>query len=87
MCGNPASSGRRLRDLGVRPYGVIRIDSATSPGEWAKDPGATPRKIAKTFREACNVAADYGERLAAEGEICWGGMNSWKDMIDTLEKP
>ena len=21
---------------------------------------------------------DYGERLAAEGEICWGGMHSWK---------
>jgi hypothetical protein len=31
------------------------------------------------------VAADYGEKLAAEGEICWGGMHSWKAMIDTLE--
>ncbi|MEP7259401.1 MAG: TIM barrel protein, partial [Flavitalea sp.] len=41
--------------------------------------------IAQTFREACDVAADYGEKLAAEGEICWGGMHSWKTMIDTLE--
>ena len=31
------------------------------------------------------MAADYGESLAAEGEICWGGMHGWKTMIDTLE--
>src|SRR5438105_6890123 len=29
---------KRLRELGVRPYGVVRIDSATSPSEWLKDP-------------------------------------------------
>jgi sugar phosphate isomerase/epimerase len=78
--------GKRLRDLGVRHYGVVRIDSAASPSEWSKDPVGNTRKIAKTFRDACSVAADYGERLAAEGEICWGGMHSWKDMINTLEE-
>ena len=26
-----------------------------------------------------------GERLVAEGEICWGGMHSWKRMIEILE--
>ena len=31
--------GRKLRDLGIRQYGVIRIDSAASPADWAKDPG------------------------------------------------
>jgi sugar phosphate isomerase/epimerase len=75
----------KLRDLGVRPYGVIRIDSAASPAEWAKDPAGNTRLIAETFRRACDVAADHGERLAAEGEICWGGMHSWKAMVDTLE--
>src|SRR5881392_266165 len=30
--------GSKLREIGIRKYGVIRIDSATSPGEWAKDP-------------------------------------------------
>src|SRR5579862_7627557 len=30
--------GRALRDLGIRPYGVIRIDSAASPEEWAMAP-------------------------------------------------
>ncbi len=75
----------RLRDLGVRPYGVIRIDSAASPADWAKDPAGNTKLIAETFRRACDVAADHGERLACEGEICWGGMHSWKAMIDTLE--
>jgi sugar phosphate isomerase/epimerase len=78
--------GQRLRELGVRPHGVIRIDSAASPSEWAKDPIGNTKKIAQTFREACSVASDHGERLAAEGEICWGGMHSWRDMINTLEE-
>ncbi|MBA3325269.1 MAG: TIM barrel protein [Rhodobacteraceae bacterium] len=76
----------RLRELGVRPYGVIRIDSAASPGDWARDPAAATKLIADTFRRACDVAADHGERLACEGEICWGGMHSWTAMIDTLEE-
>lgn len=76
---------KRLRDLGIRPYGVIRIDSASSPESWSENPAANTRLIAQTFREACDVAADYGEKLAAEGEICWGGMHSWRAMVDTLE--
>jgi sugar phosphate isomerase/epimerase len=74
-----------LREYGVRPYGVIRIDSASSPENWDKDPVNNTKLIAQTFREACDVAADFGEKLAAEGEICWGGMHSWKTMIQTLE--
>jgi sugar phosphate isomerase/epimerase len=77
--------GRKLRDLGIRQYGVVRIDSAVSPAEWATDPGTNTRKIAETFRKACTIAEDSGERLAAEGEICWGGMHSWKRMTDLLE--
>jgi sugar phosphate isomerase/epimerase len=78
--------GKRLRELGVRPHGIVRIDSASSPTNWAVDPIANTKLIAQTFREACDVAADYGEKLAAEGEICWGGMHSWKTMLDTLEQ-
>ena len=77
--------GQRLRELGLRPYGVVRIDSASSPEAWLADPVNNSRLIAETFREACDVAADYGEKLAAEGEICWGGMHSWKTMLDMLE--
>jgi sugar phosphate isomerase/epimerase len=77
--------GKKLRELGVRSYGVIRIDSAASPGEWAKDPAGNQKRIADTFRQACDIAESYGERLAAEGEICWGGMHSWKRNVELLE--
>ncbi|GAB3640916.1 sugar phosphate isomerase/epimerase family protein [Spirosoma arcticum] len=77
--------GQRLRELGVRPSGVVRVDSASSPQSWDADPTGNTKLIAQTFREACDVAADYGEKLAAEGEICWGGMHSWKTMLETLE--
>jgi sugar phosphate isomerase/epimerase len=76
---------KRFRDLGVRHYGVVRIDSSTSPAEWAKDPAGNMKKIAGTFREAATIAESFGERLAAEGEICWGGMHGWKHMVDLLE--
>jgi sugar phosphate isomerase/epimerase len=79
----------RIADIfnrhGVRQSGIIRIDSAGSVANWAKDPAGNTRKIAETFREAGKIAAQHGERLAAEGEICWGGMHSWKAMLDTLE--
>src|ERR1700690_1190542 len=75
----------RRRDLGIRRYGVVRIDSAASPADWAKDPTANTKRIAQTFSEAAIIAEDHGERLAAEGEICWGGMHSWKRMVELLE--
>jgi sugar phosphate isomerase/epimerase len=75
----------KLRELGIRKYGVVRIDSAASPGDWAKDPAANQKRIADTFRQACDIADEYGERLAAEGEICWGGMHSWKRNVQLLE--
>lgn len=75
----------RLSELGVRPYGVVRIDSASSPADWAKDPEANTKLIAETFREAADIAEDFGQRLAAEGEICWAGMHSWREMVKLLE--
>jgi sugar phosphate isomerase/epimerase len=77
--------GRKLRELGIRPYGVVRIDSASGPADWSTDPEGNTRRIAETFRHACDIAEDHGERLAAEGEICWGGMHSWKRMVQLLE--
>jgi len=79
-----AGIAKKLREFGIRPYGVIRIDSATDSATWARDPEGS-KKIASTFRDCCDIAEDHGERLAAEGEICWGGMHSWKRMIELLE--
>jgi hypothetical protein len=75
-----------FNEHGVRKYGVIRIDSAEfGLGHWKENAAASTKKIAATFREAAAVAAGHDERLAAEGEICWAGMHSWKDMLDLLE--
>ena len=77
---------KRLRELGVRPYGVVRIDSASGPSDWLLDPEGNQSRIAETFKQAGKIARDNGERLAAEGEICWGGMHSWRKMVDLLER-
>ena len=77
--------GRKLKDIGIRKYGIVRIDSAASPSEWAKDPAGNTKRIADTFRQAADIAEDFGERLAAEGEICWGGMHSVTRNVELLE--
>ena len=84
-CAKACRIGQKLRELGVRPDGVVRIDSAASPDAWYQDPEGNQKKIAQTFREAADVAEGFGERLAAEGEICWGGMHSWRRMVQLLE--
>jgi hypothetical protein len=77
--------GRQMREIGIRPTGGIRIDSSTSVETWDKDPVGNTRLIAETFGKAADIAADHGEFLVAEGEICWGGMHSWRAMVDLLE--
>jgi sugar phosphate isomerase/epimerase len=76
---------RLLREHGVRSTGIVRIDSADTPANWAAEPAAATAAIAATFREAGRIAADAGERLAAEGEVCWAGMHSLPAMLDLLE--
>ena len=72
--GRPALR-RRPDRLGLR---ARRLGRATPTGNQAK--------IAETFKQAAAIAKDHGERLAAEGEICWGGMHSWRTMVDLLER-
>ena len=54
--------------------------------DWAKDPEATRRRSPRLSSRPPTIAKDHGERLAAEGEICWGGMHSWRTMVDLLER-
>ncbi len=75
----------KFREWGARPNGVVRIDSAAGVSDWGADPEGNTKRIAQTFREACTVAEGFGERLAAEGEICWGAMHSWRQMVKLLE--
>src|SRR5206468_8122846 len=53
--------GRKLRDLGIRQYGIVRIDSADSPAHWLEDPAGNTKKIADTFRQAADIAEDFDE--------------------------
>jgi sugar phosphate isomerase/epimerase len=75
----------RLRELGVRPYGGVRVDSSGGVDDWAKDPAGNQKLLIDTMREASKIAADYNEVIVAEGEICWGGMQSWRLMLELLE--
>lgn len=76
-----------FNDHGIRQYGVIRIDSAEfGIDKWREAPEQNTKQIAATFREAAMIASDHNERLAAEGEICWAGMHSWRHMLDLLEE-
>ena len=77
--------GKQMRELGVRPTGGVRVDSSTGVEAWDKDPAGNTRLIAETFREAGKIAQDHGECIVAEGEICWGGMHSWRENVKLLE--
>ena len=77
--------GKQMREIGIRPTGLVRIDSSASVEDWDKDPAGNTKRIAATFREAAKIAQDHGEALAAEGEICWGGMHSWRENVKLLE--
>ena len=77
-CGRPAASPASC----ASSASASTASSASTPRRarptGRRIPAGNTKKIAETFREACDVAEDHGERLAAEGEICWGGMHSWK---------
>ena len=77
--------GQWMREIGIRPSGGIRVDSSTGVEAWDQDPEGNTRKIADTFREAGRIAEAHGEFIVAEGEICWGGMHSWRENVKLLE--
>ena len=83
-CARPAASRNGCASWAcglTASCGSIRPASPDRTGPTIRT--ATQQQIAETFREACDVAEDFGERLAAEGEICWGGMHSWRRMVQT----
>ncbi|OEO32974.1 xylose isomerase [Devosia insulae DS-56] len=77
--------GQQMREIGIRPTGGVRVDSSTGVEAWDTDPVGNTNKIADTFREAGRIAQHYGEYIVAEGEICWGGMHSWRENVKLLE--
>ena len=82
----PAGSPGSSASWAFGPTASSGSTRPASPADWAKDPEGNQKKIAETFKQAAAIARDHGERLAAEGEICWGGMHSWRTMVDLLER-
>lgn len=80
-----------FKEHGVRRYGCIRIDTAAghdngaSIARFSQDPEVHRATIAATIRQAAQIAADHGERLAIEGEICWAGVHSWQEAVKLLQ--
>ncbi len=58
----------QLREIGIRRYGVVRIDSACSVAEWSSAPAINQQTIAATFRAAADIAESFGERLQRRKE-------------------
>ena len=56
---------RKLRELGVRPYGVVRIDSACGVADWAKDAEAQPEEDRPDLRQSLRRCRGF--RRAARG--------------------
>jgi len=78
---------QKLRDLGRRPHGVVRNRFGdrrfmTGPPIRPAIQSSSPRHSARP----ANIAESHGERLAAEGEICWAPCTAGKSMVNLLEK-
>ena len=60
-----------FRKIGVRPHGVVRIDSASSPDEWYKDPEANQKISFDAERAAANLykQAEQYEGLYKSGQV------------------
>ena len=69
--------GGKLRDLGVRKYGVIRIDSAASPGEWIKDREGNTKRLLKRFARPVPLlrisANGWRLKVRFAGQACTAG--------------
>ena len=55
-----------LRAAGARPYGIVRIDSAAGPAEWAEDPAGNTQKIAETLCVAPSTVAKHVTQILAK---------------------
>ena len=84
------AQGLRDRQEAERDSASASTASSASTRRPARRTGrrirpATRRRSPRRSARRADVAEGYGERLAAEGEICWGGMHSVKRNVELLE--
>ncbi len=85
-CARPARLRKTLNDLGIRQVRRRPHRLGGGPERLGDGSGGQHRRRSRrrSGRRATSPTS-YGERLAAEGEICWGGMHSWKRNVELLE--
>ena len=77
---------QRLRELGIRPYGVVRIDSACGRGDWHKairrqTASGSPRPSARPATSPRISASGWPPREKSAGAACTvggGWCSCWK---------
>ena len=86
--------GQKLRKLGIRKYGVVRIDSAEGPSAWSVDPAENTKRIAETFQGSMHdrrkdTASGSPPRVRSAGAGCtagstWSICSRWSNRPKTL---
>ena len=62
-----------LRDLGVRPYGIVRFDSACGVGDWAKDPEGNQKRSRKHSSKRLSSRAITANAWRPKGKSAGAG--------------
>ena len=79
-----------VADAAANAFLAWRVVPAPVRGEHVRRFGERIRRHKESLAtlvtwEAGKIAQDHGEIIVAEGEICWGGMHSWRENVKLLE--
>ena len=81
----------KLRELGIRPYGVVRIDSAASVGRVGEGSGrqyeADRRDVSQGLRHRRTITANGSPpRARSAGAACTAG-SSMVELLEMVDRP
>ena len=77
--------GGKLRELGVRKYGVVRIDSAASPAEWASDPAGNTKGSCRRSARLAALRRIPANDSRLKAKSVGAAMHSWRTNVQLLE--
>ena len=76
----------RFAKARVRSYGAIRIDSAENCVVGHVDTPEEQARLDVCVGKMADKAAEYGEDVVCEGEICWRGMEGWRPCLELHQR-
>ena len=77
----PTGGGSAMGDAEERRRFLQQVEKACRIGVMLRQTGIRSYGVIRID----SAAEAHGERLAAEGEICWAAMHSWRHMLELLE--